>query len=63
MQGRHGGSPYDGAVVITDQYELLAFGAKITRRKGWDRVERVTPTEPIEHGLATVAQTGELGGT
>jgi hypothetical protein len=53
----------DGAVVITDQYELLAFGAKITRRKGCDRVERVTLTESIEHGVATVAQTGELGGT
>jgi hypothetical protein len=30
----------DGAVVITDQYELLGFGAKITRRKGWDRAPR-----------------------
>ena len=53
----------DGAVVITDEYELLGFGAKITRRRGWDRVEKVTLTEPIERGVATLAQTGELGGT
>lgn len=53
----------DGAVVMTDQYELLGFGAKITRRKGWDRVERVTVTEPIEDGAATVAHPEELGGT
>ena len=53
----------DGAVVMTDQYELLGFGAKITRRKGRDRVERVTVTEPIEGGGAIVAHPEELGGT
>ena len=53
----------DGAVVMTDQYELLGFGAKITRRKGRDRVERVTVTEPIEGGAAIVAHPEELGGT
>jgi hypothetical protein len=25
----------DGAVEVTDQHELLGFGAKITRRKRW----------------------------
>ena len=53
----------DGAVVITDQHELLGFGAKIARRKGWDRVERVTVTEPIEGGTAILAHPEELGGT
>ena len=53
----------DGAVVITDQYELLGFGAKITRRKGWGGVEQVTVTEPIEGGAAVLAHPGELGGT
>ena len=48
---------------MTDQYELLGFGAKITRRKGRDRVERVTVTEPIEGGGAIVAHPEELGGT
>jgi hypothetical protein len=53
----------DGAVVMTDQYELLGFGAKITRRKGCGRVERVTVTEPIEGGAAVLAHPEELGGT
>ena len=29
----------DGATIITDRYELLAFGAKITRRRGSPPVE------------------------
>jgi hypothetical protein len=53
----------DGATVITDAYELLAFGAKITRRKGSPLVEQVTVTEPIEGGAASVATPPELGGT
>jgi hypothetical protein len=53
----------DGAVVMTDQYELLGFGAKITRRKGWGRVEEVSVTEPIEGGAAVVSHPEELGGT
>jgi hypothetical protein len=53
----------DGAVVMTDQYELLGFGAKITRRKGWSRVERVTMTEPVEGGAAVLAHPEQLGGT
>ena len=53
----------DGAVVMTDQYELLGFGAKITRRKGWGSVERVTVTEPIEGGTAVLSHPEELGGT
>lgn len=53
----------DGAVVMTDQHELLGFGAKITRRKGRSRVERVTVTEPIEGGAAVLAHPEELGGT
>ena len=48
---------------MTDHYELLGFGAKITRRKGWGRVERVTVTEPIEGGAAVLAHPEELGGT
>ena len=38
----------DGATVLTSKYELLAFGAKIVRRKGSAQVEQVTITEPIE---------------
>jgi hypothetical protein len=53
----------DGAAVMTDRYEVLAFGAKIARREGSSRVEQVTVTEPIVGGVATVIPTSQLGGT
>ncbi len=53
----------DGAVILTDQYELLGFGAKIARRRGWAQVEQVTVTEPIAGGVATLVHPEELGGT
>jgi hypothetical protein len=53
----------DGATILTSQYDLLAFGAKIARRKGSPQVEQVTMTEPIEGGIASVIHPTELGGT
>ncbi len=53
----------DGAVVLSDQHELLGFGAKIARRKGWPPVEQVTVTEPIEGATATLVHPDQLGGT
>jgi len=53
----------DGAAVITAEYELLAFGAKIARRKGSPQVEHVTMTEPIEGGTAVLVDPAQLGGT
>ena len=53
----------DGAVIISDRYELLAFGAKITRRRGRVPVERVTVTEPIEGSRTDVLTPALLGGT
>ncbi|MEK6284034.1 MAG: putative sensor domain DACNV-containing protein [Acidobacteriota bacterium] len=53
----------DGAALISDQYELLAFGAKIGRRDGGGRVENVVVTEPIVGNVASVVQPLELGGT
>jgi hypothetical protein len=38
----------DGATLMTSTYEVLAFGAKITRRRGQPQVEQMTVTEPIE---------------
>src|SRR5439155_5532153 len=37
----------DGATILTNDYQLLAFGAKIARRKGSPQVEQVTLTEPL----------------
>lgn len=53
----------DGATIITDRYDLLAFGAKITRRRGSPPVEQTTVTEPIEGGTADIVHPSSLGGT
>jgi hypothetical protein len=53
----------DGAVVLTDRYELLGFGATIARRKGWPQVEQVTLTEPIEGATPILTHPEQLGGT
>jgi len=53
----------DGATVITNDYEVLAFGAKIGRRDGSPRVQEVVVTEPIEGSAAVIAHPAELGGT
>ena len=53
----------DGATVITRDYQLVAFGAKISRRKGSGLVEQVTVTEPIEGWTPAVMHPSQLGGT
>jgi hypothetical protein len=53
----------DGATVITDRYELHAFGAKIGRRDGGAPVEEIVVTEPIVGGTAVRMHPGQLGGT
>jgi hypothetical protein len=53
----------DGATVISEQYELLAFGAKIGRRDGGAQVEQVIVTEPIVGGSASIVHPFQLGGT
>jgi hypothetical protein len=53
----------DGATIMTTKYDLLAFGAKIVRRKGSPQVEQVVVTEPVEGGAAEVMHPTQLGGT
>ncbi len=53
----------DGATIINDRYDLLAFGAKIARRRGSTPVEQVNVTEPVEGSTITVASPAQLGGT
>ncbi|HEX8558187.1 MAG TPA: hypothetical protein VF668_08805 [Pyrinomonadaceae bacterium] len=53
----------DGAAVVNERSELLAFGAKIVRRDGGARVERVTLTEPVVGASAVVVEPTQLGGT
>jgi hypothetical protein len=53
----------DGATVISDQYELLAFGAKIGRREGGPQVEQVIWTEPVIGNVPATVHPVQIGGT
>lgn len=53
----------DGAAIITDRYELLAFGVKIARRDGIGPVEQIVVTEPVVGALPERMHPGEIGGT
>jgi len=53
----------DGATILNNDYQLLAFGAKIARRKGWAQVEQITLTEPIEGDVPQQLHPSSLGGT
>lgn len=53
----------DGAALINERFEVLAFGAKIGRREGGAQVERVVLTEPVVGDSAVVVNPVQLGGT
>jgi hypothetical protein len=53
----------DGATIITDEYELLTFGAKLRRRDDSEQVEHVLLTEPVDDATDTTVDPAELGGT
>jgi hypothetical protein len=53
----------DGATVINDQYEVLAFGAKIRRPEGSPPVEKMVTTEPIAGDQPVVIHPAQNGGT
>lgn len=53
----------DGATVLNSSYQLLGFGGKITRRRGYPQVEQVNITEPIRDNVAVTLASEQLGGT
>ena len=53
----------DGATVVTDRYDLHAFGAKISRRDGGGPVEEIVVTEPVMGATPVRMHPGQLGGT
>jgi hypothetical protein len=63
VDGIAGLTAVDGATLITADYELLAFGAKIIRREGSAQVAQAIVTEPIEGGSAVIAEPAQFGGT
>jgi hypothetical protein len=53
----------DGATIITDNYKLLAFGAKIGRAIGSSPVDEMTVTEPIVGNEEKKLHPAHNGGT
>lgn len=53
----------DGATVVNDQYQLLAFGVKIGRAKGKEIVETLSLSEPVVNGGAVTIAAAKVGGT
>jgi hypothetical protein len=53
----------DGATIINDQYQVLAFGGKIRRPAGSAPVEQMVATEPIVGDRPVVVQPAQTGGT
>jgi hypothetical protein len=52
----------DGAMVLTDECDLLAFGAKIGRRDAWARVDHVVDTELMEGAIGRTLHPAHFGG-
>jgi hypothetical protein len=53
----------DGATIINDRQELLAFGAKITRARDAAVIEQVALSEPVEGGDPVLIHPSAIGGT
>ncbi len=53
----------DGATVISDEYDVLAFGAKLKRAAGAKQVEQMVLTEPIVGNEAVIVPPVQHGGT
>lgn len=53
----------DGATIITDEYELLAFGAKTGRASSSGHIQEISFLEPINNTEAEVIHPARLGGT
>ncbi len=63
VEGVAGLTAVDGATLINDRYEVLAFGAKIRSRRADANVDRVVVTEPIEGRPMWHESPARLGGT
>ncbi len=53
----------DGAVVLSDRWDVLAFGAKIGRTESGPFVEEIIVREPIVGRAPVTVHPSELGGT
>lgn len=53
----------DGAAVIDDRFNVLAFGAKIGRREGHTAVGQVLVVEPVVGDVPALVPPVQIGGT
>jgi hypothetical protein len=53
----------DGATIVNENYDLLAFGAKIGRAKGKETVDDIILIEPVFGGGAVTIPAAKIGGT
>lgn len=53
----------DGATIITDQFELLAFGAKTGRANSSAHIQELSYSEPVNGGKSQVLHPAKTGGT
>jgi DNA integrity scanning protein DisA with diadenylate cyclase activity len=63
IEGVAGLTAVDGATIINDKNEVLAFGAKITRSRGRETVRQIMVTEPIMNTAAVIIPPSSIGGT
>ncbi|HVG44222.1 MAG TPA: hypothetical protein VM890_05805, partial [Longimicrobium sp.] len=63
VDGVAGLTAIDGATIVDRAFTVLAFGAKITPRRGSAPVDRVLATEPVAGSTAEVVAPSQLGGT
>ena len=56
-------SAIDGAVVLNDDYELIAFGTKITKLSSEQQIEKLSFIEPVIGGEVKEVFASEIGGT
>lgn len=53
----------DGATIINDRFDLLAFGAKIGLSSGSQPIDQMLITEPVVGNIGTIAHPSQIGGT
>ncbi len=53
----------DGATIINDEYQLLAFGEKIVQRVGQPIIEKIIETEPVKDHRPAIVFPAKTGGT
>jgi hypothetical protein len=63
IDGIAGLTAVDGATVITDEYEVLAFGVMIGRRDHKEQIDTVLLSEPVENNVPRAVAPAEVGGT